>query len=55
MNDELNSINKNDVWELTYLPPQRKAIGRKWVLRKKFKTDGSLNKYKVMLVGKGFT
>ena len=32
MNDELNSINKNDVWELTDLPPQRKAIGCKWVL-----------------------
>jgi hypothetical protein len=41
MNDEINSIKNNDVWELTDLPIQRKAIGCKWVLRKKFKADGS--------------
>jgi hypothetical protein len=55
MNDELNSINKNDVWELTGLPPQRKAIGCKWVLKNKFKADGSLDKYNARLVAKGFT
>ena len=55
MNEELKSIQKNDVWELTDLPSQRKAIGCKWVLRKKFKADGNLNKYKARLVAKGFT
>jgi hypothetical protein len=53
MNDEINSIKNNDVWELTDLPIQRKTIGCKWVLRKKFKADGSLDKYKVRLVAKG--
>lgn len=55
MNEELDSIKKNDVWELTDLPNQRKAIGCKWVLRTKFKADGSLDKYKARLVAKGFT
>jgi hypothetical protein len=55
MNDKLNSINKNDVWELTDLPPQRKATRCKWVLKKKFKADESLDKYKVRLVAKCFT
>jgi hypothetical protein len=55
MNDEINSIKNNDVWELTDLPTQRKAIGCKWVLRKKFKADGSIDKYKARLVAKGFT
>jgi hypothetical protein len=55
MNEELESIQKNDVWVLTDLPNQRKAIGCKWVLRKKFKADGSLEKYKARLVAKGFT
>jgi hypothetical protein len=37
------------------LPSQRKAIRCKWVLRKKFKADGSLDKYKARLVAQGFT
>jgi hypothetical protein len=44
MNDKIDSIRNNDVWELTDLPSQRKAIGCKWVLRKKFKANGSLDK-----------
>ena len=55
MIDELESIKKNDVWELTSLPNGRKAIGCKWILRKKFKADSSLDKYKTRLVVKGFT
>jgi hypothetical protein len=55
MNEELESIQKNDVWELTYLPSQRKMIGCKWVLRKKFKAYGNLDKYKARFVAKGFT
>ena len=37
------------------LPNDREANGCKWVLRKKLKSDGSLNKYKVRLIAKGFT
>ena len=33
----------------------RKPVGCKWVLRKKYKTDGFLDKYKAGLVAKGFT
>ena len=54
MIDELESIKKNDVWELIALLEWRKAINYKWVLRKKFKADGSLDKYKARLVAKGF-
>ena len=54
MIDELESIKKNNVWELTSLLDGRKAIGCKWVLRKKFKVDSSLDKYKARLVAKGF-
>jgi hypothetical protein len=37
------------------LPTGRKLVGCKWVLRKKYKTDRSLDKYKSRLVAKGFT
>ena len=33
----------------------RKLVGCKWVLRKKYQADGSLDKYKTRLVAKGFT
>ena len=54
MMDKLESIKKNDVRELIALPDRRKVIGCKWVLRKKFKANSSLDKYKVWLVAKGF-
>ena len=53
--DELSSMDKNFVWELVDLPPGRKAIRNKWVLKVKRKTNGSIDKYKARLVGKGFT
>ena len=36
------------------LPPNRKAIGCKWVFRVKENSDGTLNKFKARLVAKGF-
>jgi hypothetical protein len=55
MHEELYSISKNEVWDLTELPTGKKPVGCKWVLRKKYKADGSLDKYKARLVAKGFT
>ena len=55
MMDKLESIKKNDVRELTALPDRRKVIGCKWVLRKKFKANDILDKYKARLATKGFT
>jgi hypothetical protein len=37
------------------LHSSRKPVGCKWVLRKKYKADGYLDKYKARLVAKGFT
>ena len=55
MYEELDSISKNKVWDLTELPVGRKPVGCKWILRKKYKIDGFLDKYKARLVAKGFT
>lgn len=55
MKEEIELINKNNVWELTDLPKDRKAISCKWIFRRKFKVDSSLETYKVRLVGKGYT
>jgi hypothetical protein len=55
MHEELDSISKNKVWDLTELPTGRIPVGCKWVLRKKYKADGSLDKYKARLMAKRFT
>ena len=44
----------NKTWKLVDLPPDCKTIGCKWILRKKFKPDGTIDKYKARLVAKGF-
>ena len=44
----------NRTWKLVDLPPDCKTIDCKWVLRKKLKLDGSIDKFKARLVAKGF-
>jgi len=55
MKEEMDSMDKNKVWELVDLPPNRKAIGNKWVLKIKRRADGLIDKYKARLVAKGYT
>jgi hypothetical protein len=46
---------KNKTWELTKLPPNKKAVTCKWVFKTKRKVDGSLERHKARLVARGFT
>ena len=46
MHKELDSIFKNEVWNLTKLSTGRKPVRCNWVLRKKYKANGFLDKYK---------
>ncbi|GJS49538.1 zinc finger, CCHC-type containing protein [Tanacetum coccineum] len=54
MEIELDSINKNNTWTLTTLPPDQKAIGLKWVFKTKRDADGKIIKYKARLVAKAY-
>ena len=55
MKDEIDSIEKNEVWELCDLPKDRKSIGCKWIPKRKYKADGSIDRFKARLVAKDFT
>ena len=49
----MNSLGKNDTYELTELPKGKKTLKNKWVFKLK-NDDEKLFKYKVHLVVKGF-
>ena len=54
MDEEYAALMRNKTWELVQLPPNRVAIGSKWVFRTKYNPDGSIQKYKARLVAQGF-
>nr|GEZ06318.1 ribonuclease H-like domain, reverse transcriptase, RNA-dependent DNA polymerase [Tanacetum cinerariifolium] len=54
MKVELDSINRNNIWELTTLPKGQKAIGLKWVFKTKKDANGNIIKHKARLVAKGY-
>ena len=53
--EEMAALEKNGTWEIMDLPEGKKAVGSKWVFTLKYKSDGSLERYKVRLVAQGFT
>jgi hypothetical protein len=54
VNDEMDSILSNNTWVLVDLPLSSKPIGCKWVFRRKYNSDGSIQTFKERLVAKGF-
>ena len=56
MHEELEALKAKDVYEeVSELPPGRKAVQCKWVLRIKRDKDGQISRFKGHLVAKGFT
>lgn len=45
----------NGTWELVDLPEGRKAVGSRWVCDIKLNADGTVERYKVRLVGQGYS
>lgn len=50
MNVELESLESNNTWEVTTLPPGKVAIGCKWLFKTKHMPDGSVERHKCRLV-----
>jgi hypothetical protein len=51
---EMDSIMSNGTWEVVSRPYGCKPIGCKWVFKKKLRPDGTIEKYKVRLIAKGY-
>ena len=55
MQEEISSLEANETWVLTHLPPHKSAIGCRWVYKIKHRADGSIKRYKARLIAKGYT
>ena len=49
---ELHSLKNNKVYSMVDMPHGKKAVKSKWVLRRKLKADGELDKLKARMVAK---
>lgn len=55
MEEEMETLKKNDTWDLVQWFEGQKTISFKWVLKWKMGWDGSIEKYKACLVAKGYS
>ncbi|GJR68225.1 zf-CCHC domain-containing protein [Tanacetum coccineum] len=55
MNNEIETLNRNNTWFICVLPPGRKPIGCKWLFKIKYKAYGEIEMYEDRLVEKGFS
>ncbi|KAI1005456.1 hypothetical protein K3495_g2757 [Podosphaera aphanis] len=53
--EEMNSLNRNNTWEITTRPKDHNVVGSKWGFKIKHKADGSIERYKARLVAKRFS
>ncbi|GJT36897.1 zinc finger, CCHC-type containing protein [Tanacetum coccineum] len=49
INDEMDSIIKNNTWILSNLPPGCKPLDCKWIFKRKMKVDGTIDKLLIAL------
>ena len=55
MQEEYQSIMKNDVWDVVPRPERKSVVTSKWIYKIKHAADGSIEKYKARFVARGFS
>lgn len=55
MKEEINSIKKNDTWELVELSKGKKCVGSKWVYKTKYNSDDDIERFKARIMDKELT
>lgn len=52
--EELDSLEANETWDVVEQPPDVKIVTSKWIFKKKLDKDGNLDRYKARVVARGF-
>lgn len=52
---EIAALEAKNTWAIVPLPPEKKIVGCKWLFKVKYKSDGSVERYKARLVARGFS
>jgi hypothetical protein len=55
MIEKIESLHKNETWDLVELPNGRKDIGSKWEFKKNMNTVGQVDKFKARLAVNGYS
>ena len=55
MAKEIQALESNNTWSLCPLPNGKSLIGCKWVYKLKYRSNGSIERYKACLVAIGYT
>jgi len=54
MKTELTALQRTGTWRLIDLPQNVKPIGCRWVSKVKHHVDGSIERFKAILIAKGY-
>ena len=55
MEEEMESLRKNDTWDIVAILEGRKTIRNKWVFKIKTNAAGHVENFKAELVAKGYS
>ena len=55
VNDDADSMIKNDTWYESELPKGKRAVSCKWIFTIKYLPNGKIDRRKTRLVARGFT
>jgi hypothetical protein len=53
--EEMETLDKNEAWDLVEFSTGRNPIGIKWVFNNKLNVEGKVEKHKAQLVAKGYS
>lgn len=53
--DEIKSMQENNVWDYVYLPVGANVVKCKWIFKLKYNKNGEVERYKARLCAKGFS
>lgn len=55
MQEEIQALEENNTWQVVELPNRMHTVGSKWIYKIKYKANAKVERFKVILVAKGYS